>query len=76
MIIELLTLKSYILIILITYQNIFFQILVNTEGCVNTLQGECTTFYLDHRRDGRNQSSKDRFPCYYTPHHDEFVTTR
>ena len=52
------------------------QVLVNTEGCVNTLQGECTIFYLDHKRDGRNQSSRDRFPCYYTPHHDRFVTSR
>ena len=56
--------------------SIFFQVLVNTEGCVNTLQGECTEFYLDRRRDGRNYSSNDRFPCYYTPHHDKFVTAR
>ena len=53
-----------------------FQVLVNTESCVNTLQEECTEFYLDRRRDGRNYSSRDRYPCYYTPHHGDFVTSR
>ena len=43
---------------------------------MNTLQYECTQFYLDHRRDGRNYSANDRFPCYYTPDHGRFVTTR
>ena len=52
------------------------QLLINTEACVNTLQSECTEFYLDHRRDGRNYSARDRFPCYYTPRHGRFVTTR
>ncbi len=52
------------------------RLLINTEACVNTLQHECTQFYLDHRRDGRNYSANDRFPCHYTPNHDEFVTTR
>ncbi len=52
------------------------QLLINTEACVNTLQYECTEFYLDHRRDGRNYSRRDRFPCYYTPRHGDFVTTR
>jgi len=52
------------------------KVLVNTESCVNTLQEECTEFYLDRRRDGRNYSSRDRYPCYYTPHHGDFVTSR
>eukprot|EP00095_Tigriopus_kingsejongensis_P002662 maker-scaffold1023_size69924-snap-gene-0.13 protein:Tk02662 transcript:maker-scaffold1023_size69924-snap-gene-0.13-mRNA-1 annotation:"hypothetical protein DAPPUDRAFT_98072" len=51
-------------------------LLINTEACINTLQEECTEFYLDHRRDGRNYSAQDRFPCFYTPKHDRFATTR
>ena len=54
----------------------FLQLLINVDACVNTLQYECTQFYLDHRRDGRNYSANDRFPCYYTPDHGRFVTTR
>ncbi|TRY69959.1 hypothetical protein TCAL_04884 [Tigriopus californicus] len=52
------------------------KLLINTEACINTLQEECTEFYLDHRRDGRNYSARDRFPCFYTPNHERFVTTR
>ena len=52
------------------------QLLINVDACVNTLRFECTQFYLDHRRDGRNYSANDRFPCYYTPDHGRFVTTR
>ncbi len=52
------------------------KLLINTEACVNTLRYECTDFYLDHRRDGRNYSANDRFPCFYTPKHGDFVTAR
>ena len=61
---------------LITHGLTLPQLLINTEACVNTLQYECTQFYLDHRRDGRNYSARDRYPCYYTPRHGDFVTTR
>ena len=54
----------------------FPQLLINVDACVNTLRYECTQFYLDHRRDGRNYSANDRFPCHYTPDHGRFVTTR
>ncbi len=54
----------------------FQQLLINTEACVNTLSSECTSFYLDHRRDGRNGTARDRYPCYYTPLHGDFATTR
>ena len=37
------------------------------EGCVNTLQEECTHFYENHGHDGRNNSANSRYPCYYTP---------
>jgi hypothetical protein len=44
------------------------KLLINHEGCVNTLSSECNEFYERHGRDGRNSTSPSRFPCYYAPH--------
>ena len=49
---------------------------INHEGCVNTLQFECSEFYAVHGQDSRNQSSPSRFPCYYSPHNQAFVVRR
>lgn len=49
------------------------RLMINTEGCVNTLSYECNAFYRLYGRDGRNQTSPSRFPCYYAPHNPEFV---
>ena len=49
---------------------------INHEGCVNTLQFECTEFYAIHGQDSRNGSSPARFPCFYSPHNPEFVVRR
>merc|ERR1719471_232317 len=49
---------------------------VNHEGCVNTLQFECTEFYAIHGQDSRNGSSPARFPCFYSPHTPDFVVRR
>merc|ERR1712062_75956 len=49
---------------------------INFEGCVNTLQEECTHFYEDHGHDGRNNSANSRYPCYYTPDNSDFVVAR
>ena len=49
---------------------------INHEGCVNTLQFECSQFYSLHGQDSRNQSSPSRFPCYYSPHNQAFVVRR
>lgn len=38
---------------------------INLDGCVNTLKGECKEFAITHGRDGRNQTTISRFPCYY-----------
>jgi hypothetical protein len=54
---------------------------MNHEGCVNTLEEECKTFYAELGRDGRNQSFPSRFPCYYaarkycTPDYQEELST-
>lgn len=52
------------------------RLMINTEGCVNTLSEECTTFYDDFGRDGRNHTSRARFPCYYAPDNPEYVVSR
>ena len=44
--------------------------------CVNTLQFECTTFFIEHRRDGRNYSSQDTYQCFYNPDNEQFVSLR
>ena len=52
------------------------RLMINMEGCVNTLSEECTKFYDDFGRDGRNHTSRARFPCYYAPDNSEFVVSR
>ena len=52
------------------------RLMINVEGCVNTLQEECAKFYEKHGNDGRNYSAPSRYPCYYTPDNSEFVVAR
>lgn len=52
------------------------RLMINHEGCVNTLQGECKDFYDLTSNDGRNSTSPSRFPCYYSPGNSEFVVQR
>lgn len=37
------------------------KLMINHEGCVNTLQYECTDFYKRFGKDGRNQTSPSRY---------------
>ena len=37
------------------------KMLINYEGCVNTLREECTAFYKEFGKDGRNQTSPSRY---------------
>ena len=46
---------------------------INIEGCVNTLRDECKAFYDRYGRDGRNDTSPARYPCYYSAHNPDFV---
>ena len=62
----------YVYHFLIIYTITFFP----TEGCVNTLQEECTKFYETHGNDGRNHSAPSRYPCYYSPYNSNFVVAR
>ena len=52
------------------------RLMINHEGCVNTLQGECAEFYKATGNDGRNDTSRSRFPCHYAPSNPEFVVVR
>ena len=52
------------------------RLMINHEGCVNTLQGECTKFYDATQNDGRNDTSRSRFPCYYAASNPAFVVLR
>ena len=52
------------------------RLMINLEGCVNTLQEECTKFYEIHGNDGRNHSAPSRYPCYYAPENPDFVVAR
>ena len=52
------------------------RLMINHEGCVNTLQEECHAFYNLAGNDGRNSTSPSRFPCYYAPSNPEFVVQR
>lgn len=51
-------------------------LLINHEGCVNTLAGECKKFHEDHGSDSRNRSSPSRFPCFYAADNAAFVVRR
>jgi len=52
------------------------RLMINLEGCVNTLQEECTKFYEIHGNDGRNHSAPSRYPCYYAPADPTYVVAR
>ena len=50
--------------------------MINHEGCVNTLQEECSDFYDKTMHDGRNDTARSRFPCHYAPSDPTFVVVR
>jgi len=48
---------------------------MNHEGCSNSLSEECTLFHDDHGKDGRNYTTRSRFPCYFTKKQNDFVAS-
>ena len=52
------------------------RLMINHEGCVNTLVEECAEFYKVAGNDGRNDTARSRFPCYYAPSDPNFVVVR
>lgn len=41
------------------------KLMINLEGCVNTLQDECRDFIKDYGKDGTDHNARARFPCFY-----------
>lgn len=52
------------------------RLLINLEGCVNTLMDECKEFLRDYGRDGTDHNARARFPCFYADKDPEFVVSR
>lgn len=52
------------------------RLLINLEGCVNTLQDECKEFLREYGRDGTDHNAKARFPCFYASSDIEQVVAR
>ncbi|XKL61770.1 hypothetical protein PGB90_001603 [Kerria lacca] len=42
------------------------KLMINLEGCVNTLKEECKQFLKEYGKDGADHNAKARFPCYYS----------
>ncbi|KAF2879182.1 hypothetical protein ILUMI_26982 [Ignelater luminosus] len=43
------------------------KLLINLEGCVNTLQDECKEFLKLYGKDGTDHNARARFPCFFAP---------
>ncbi|XP_051166023.1 uncharacterized protein LOC127284565 [Leptopilina boulardi] len=52
------------------------RLLINLEGCVNTLRDECKAFLMDYGKDGSDHNARARFPCYYAENKKEVVVSR
>lgn len=42
------------------------RLMVNLEGCVNTLRDECKEFLREFGKDGTDHNARARFPCFYS----------
>lgn len=52
------------------------KLLINLEGCVNTLMDECKDFLREYGRDGTDHNARARFPCFYAEAQPETVVAR
>ncbi|KAL0275431.1 UNVERIFIED_CONTAM: hypothetical protein PYX00_003279 [Menopon gallinae] len=52
------------------------KLLINLDGCVNTLKDECRDFLRDYGKDGTDHNAKARFPCFYSDNDPELVVAR
>lgn len=51
-------------------------LMINLEGCVNTLMDECSKFIKEYGKDGTDHNARARFPCFYAEHDPETVVAR
>lgn len=42
------------------------KLMINLEGCVNTLRDECREFFRVYGKDGSDHNARARFPCFYS----------
>ena len=52
------------------------RLLINLEGCVNTLRDECKEFLRVYGKDGADHNARARFPCYYSNQNTDIVVAR
>lgn len=52
------------------------KLLINLEGCVNTLRDECKDFLRAYGKDGTDHNARARFPCYYAADNPAVVVAR
>lgn len=42
------------------------RLMINLEGCVNTLRDECREFFRVYGKDGSDHNARARFPCFHS----------
>ncbi|XP_065222895.1 uncharacterized protein LOC135847351 isoform X1 [Planococcus citri] len=52
------------------------RLMINLEGCVNTLKDECKQFIKEYGKDGADHNARARFPCYYSEENPSMVVSR
>lgn len=52
------------------------KLMINLEGCVNTLRDECKEFLREFGKDGTDHNARARFPCFYSPDNVDIVVSR
>ncbi|KAK9718934.1 hypothetical protein QE152_g22988 [Popillia japonica] len=52
------------------------RLLINLEGCVNTLRDECKEFLRVYGKDGADHNARARFPCFYATENTDIVVAR
>lgn len=52
------------------------RLLINLEGCVNTLRDECKEFLKIYGKDGTDHNARARFPCFFSTDNPAIVVAR
>ncbi|KAJ8678644.1 hypothetical protein QAD02_014431 [Eretmocerus hayati] len=52
------------------------RLMINLEGCVNTLRDECKSFLAEYGKDGSDHNARARFPCFYAETKTSVVVSR
>lgn len=52
------------------------RLMINLEGCVNTLRDECREFLREFGKDGTDHNARARFPCFFSTNDPSIVVSR